>query len=162
ELLELVEHLSDDQLTRLKRGGHDPEKVYAAYKAAIEHKGAPTVILAHTVKGYGLGEAGEGKNIAHQAKKIDAKHLLEFRSRVGRSVSEEEVAKAGFSTPAGDSREMLYLRDRRKQLGGYVPTRKTECPKRKAPGEDFVRAYATGSGTKAPSTTTVFVDMLSR
>jgi pyruvate dehydrogenase E1 component len=162
ELLQLVEHLSDEQITKLKRGGHDPEKVYAAYKAAVEHKGSPTVILAHTVKGYGLGEAGEGKNIAHQAKKIDPKYLLEFRSRFGLSVSDEEVAKAGFSKPSGDSREMRYLRERREQLGGAVPARQVQCPKLKAPGEDFVKAYAAGSGTKAPSTTTVFVDLLGR
>jgi pyruvate dehydrogenase E1 component len=162
ELLKLVEHLSDDQITKLKRGGHDPEKVYAAYKSAVEHQGSPTVILAHTVKGYGLGEAGEGKNIAHQQKKIDAKHLLEFRSRFGLSVSDEEVAKAGFSKPSGDSREMRYLRERRVELGGDLPSRRVQCPKLKAPGADFVRAYATGSGTKAPSTTMVFVDMLGR
>jgi pyruvate dehydrogenase E1 component len=162
EVLQLVEHLSDDQIVKLKRGGHDPEKVYAAYKAAVEHKGSPTVILAHTVKGYGLGEAGEGKNIAHQQKKIDAKHLLEFRSRFGLSVSDEEVAKAGFSKPSGDSREMRYLRERRELLGGPTPSRSISCPKLKAPGEDFVKAYAAGSGSKTPSTTMVFVDMLGR
>ncbi len=162
ELLQLVEHLSDEQITNLKRGGHDPEKVYAAYHAAVENKGRPTVILAHTVKGYGLGEAGEGKNIAHQQKKIDQKAMLEFRSRFGLSVSDEEVAKAGFSRPADDSREMRYLRERRERLGGYVPARRVNCPKLKAPGEDFVRAYAGGSGNKAPSTTMVFVDMLGR
>jgi pyruvate dehydrogenase E1 component len=162
ELLKLVEHMSDDQITKLKRGGHDPEKVYAAYKAAVEHRGSPTVILAHTVKGYGLGEAGEGKNIAHQQKKIDAKYLLEFRSRFGLSVSDEEVAKAGFSKPSGDTREMRYLRERRQQLGGDLPSRRVQCPKLKSPGEDFVRAYATGSANKAPSTTMVFVDMLGR
>jgi pyruvate dehydrogenase E1 component len=162
EVLKLVEHLSDDQIVKLKRGGHDPEKVYAAYRAAVEHVGSPTVILAHTVKGYGLGEAGEGKNIAHQQKKIDAKHLLEFRSRFGLSVSDEDVAKAGFSKPSGDAREMVYLRDRRKQLGGSMPARSVDCPKLKAPGEDFIKAYAGGSGNKAPSTTMVFVDLLGR
>src|SRR5262245_33894750 len=91
ELLELVEHLSDEQLEKLKRGGHDPEKVFAAYQAAIDHHGTPTVVLAHTVKGYGLGEAGEGKNIAHQQKKIQAKYLLEFRNRFGLPLSDEEV-----------------------------------------------------------------------
>jgi pyruvate dehydrogenase E1 component len=162
ELLKLVEHLSDEQITKLKRGGHDPEKVFAAYKAAVEHKGSPTVILAHTVKGYGLGEAGEGKNIAHQQKKIDAKQMLEFRSRFGLSVSDEEVNKSGFSKPADDSREMRYLRERRRLLGGYVPARRVSCPRLKAPGEDLVKAYAGGSGNKAPSTTMVFVDLLGR
>lgn len=162
ELLQLVEHLSDDQLTKLKRGGHDPEKVFAAYKAAVEHRGAPTVILAHTVKGYGLGEAAEGKNVAHQAKKIDSKHMLEFRTRFGLSVSDEEVEKVGFYKPADDSRDMVYLRERRKALGGPIPARRVVCPVLTAPGEDFVKAYADGSGTKAPSSTTVFVDMLGR
>jgi pyruvate dehydrogenase E1 component len=162
ELLKLVEHLSDEQLTKLKRGGHDPEKVYAAYKAAVEHKGQPTVILAHTVKGYGLGEAGEGKNITHQLKKIEEKHLLEFRNRFGLGISDEVVGKAGFLKPAADTREVQYLQERRKELGGYLPSRRVSCPPLKAPGEEFVKAYAGGSGTKAPSTTMVFVDMLGR
>ena len=96
---------------KLKRGGHDPEKVYAAYKAAVEHQGSPTVILAHTIKGYGLGEAGEGKNIAHQPKKIEAKYLIEFRNRFGLSVSDEDVAKAAFYKPPEDSSEMQYLQN---------------------------------------------------
>ncbi|HEX5270192.1 MAG TPA: pyruvate dehydrogenase (acetyl-transferring), homodimeric type [Gemmataceae bacterium] len=163
ELLKLVEHLSDEQLSKLKRGGHDPEKVYAAYKAAVEHTGRPTVILAATVKGYGLGEAGEGKNIAHQQKKMQAKYLLEFRNRFGLPLSDEEVEHADFHRPAADSREMKYLQERRKALGGYLPQRKHACcAPLKVPGEDFVSAYAQGSGDKAPSTTMVFVDMLGR
>jgi pyruvate dehydrogenase E1 component len=163
ELLQLVEHLSDEQLEKLKRGGHDPEKVYAAYKAAVEHRGTPTVILAHTVKGYGLGEAGEGKNIAHQQKKIQAKYLVEFRNRFGLPLSDEEVEHADFHRPPDDSREMRYLQERRKLLGGYLPQRRSKtAPPLKAPGEDFVEPYAKGSGDKAPSTTMVFVDMLGR
>jgi pyruvate dehydrogenase E1 component len=162
ELLRLVENLSDDQLTKLKRGGHDPVKVYAAYKAAVEHRGQPTVILAHTVKGYGLGEAGEGKNVAHQTKKIDAKYLLEFRSRFGLSVSDETVNKVGFYKPPEDSNEMKYLRKRRKELGGYLPVRKVTCPPLKAPPVEFVQNYTQGSGNKALSTTIAFVDMLDR
>ncbi len=163
ELLELVEHLSDEQLEKLKRGGHDPEKVYAAYKAAVDHRGSPTVILAHTVKGYGLGEAGEGKNIAHQQKKIQAKYLLEFRNRFGIPLSDEDVEHAAFHRPADDAREMRYLQERRKLLGGYLPQRRAKAaPPLKTPGEDFVAAYAPGSGDKAPSTTMVFVDMLGR
>ena len=104
ELLKLVEHMTDEQLAKLKRGGHDPEKVYAAYKAAVEHKGSPTVILAHTIKGYGLGEAGEGKNIAHQAKKIDAKHLLEFRNRFGLTVPDEARQQGRLLQAAGGLR----------------------------------------------------------
>ena len=97
ELLKLVEHLSDEQLTKLKRGGHDPEKVYAAYKAATEHRGTPTVILVHTVKGYGLGEAGEGKNTTHQLKKVKEKFLLEFRNRFALPLDDSDVAKAEFT-----------------------------------------------------------------
>jgi pyruvate dehydrogenase E1 component len=162
ELLKLVEHLSDEQLMKLKRGGHDPEKVYAAFKAATEHRAAPTVILVHTIKGYGLGEAGEGMNTTHQVKKLKEKFLLEFRNRFGLPLSDEEVEKAEFHKPAADSREMKYLHERRQALGGYVPERQVNCPSLKAPGPDFVQPYAKGSGDKAPSTTMVFVDMLSR
>src|SRR5579875_3346364 len=162
ELLKLVENLSDEQLCKLKRGGHDPVKVYAAYKAAVEHRGQPTVILAHTVKGYGLGEAGEGKNVAHQVKKFDAKYLLEFRNRFGLSVSDETVNKVGFYKPPEDSNEMKYLRKRRKELGGYLPVRQVKCPPLKAPPVEFVQNYTKGSGNKALSTTIAFVDMLDR
>ena len=106
ELLKLVENYSDEKLEKMKRGGHDPEKVYAAYKAAIEHKGQPTVILAKTIKGYGLGEAGEGRNIAHNQKKMNEKELLEFRSRFGIPISDEEVANAPFYRPPETSLEI--------------------------------------------------------
>jgi len=163
ELLQLVEHLSDEQLEKLKRGGHDPEKVYAAYKAAVDNRGRPTVILAHTVKGYGLGEAGEGKNTAHQQKKIQAKYLVEFRNRFGLPLSDEEVEHAAFHRAPDDSREMQYLQERRKVLGGYLPQRRArKTPPLKAPGEELVAAYAKGSGDKTPSTTMVFVDILGR
>src|SRR5437660_12605136 len=127
---------------KLKRGGHDPEKVYAAYQAATEHRGAPTVILVHTIKRYGLGEAGEGKNTTHQLKKVKDKFLVEFRNRFGLPLSDEDVAKAEFHKPAADSRELHYLRERRKALGGYVPTRTARAPALKAPGQDFVQPYA--------------------
>jgi pyruvate dehydrogenase E1 component len=162
ELLKLVENLSDEQLTKLKRGGHDPVKVYAAYKTAVEHRGQPTVILAHTVKGYGLGDAGEGKNVAHQTKKVEAKYLIEFRNRFGLAVSDEAVNKAGFYKPPDDSSELKYLQKRRKDLGGYLPARRVSCPPLKAPPAEFVQAYAKGSGEKALSTTIAFVDMLGR
>ncbi len=123
ELEELVSHLSDEKLRTLRRGGHDPEKVYAAYKAAVESNGKPTVILAKTIKGYGLGEAGEGRNITHQQKKLNEDEYREFRSRFGIPISDEEVSKAPFYRPAADSPEMQYLQQRRKELGGYVPTR---------------------------------------
>jgi pyruvate dehydrogenase E1 component len=162
ETRKLVEHVTDEQLTKLKRGGHDPVKVFAAYKAAVEHTGSPTVILAHTVKGYGLGEAGEGKNVAHQQKKIAAEQLIAFRNRFGLPVSDGQVAKAGFYKPAPDSGELRYLHERRKALGGYLPRRVVHCPPLRAPGEDFVAYYAKGTGEKAPSTTGVFVDMLGK
>src|SRR5687767_9164776 len=121
-LLEMVKHLSDEQLKKLRLGGHDPVKVYNAYKAAIEHKGQPTVILARTIKGYGLGEAGEGKNITHQQKKLNESDLRSFRSRFGIPISDDQIADAPFYRPPDDSDELQYLHDRRKSLGGFVPT----------------------------------------
>jgi pyruvate dehydrogenase E1 component len=162
ELLKLVEHMSDEQLARLKRGGHDPEKVFAAYKAAVDHHSSPTVILAKTVKGYGLGEAGEGMNVTHQQKKLQSKHLKEFRIRFGLPLSDEQVTNAAFYRPAEDTREMRYLKERRQELGGYLPARVVKCTSAKVPGAEFVNAYAKGSGDKAPSTTGVFVDLLGR
>ena len=120
QLLEMVEHLSDEQIQKMRRGGHDPEKVYAAYKAAMEHKGSPTVILAKTIKGYGLGEAGEGKNITHQQKKLNEEELREFRSRFGIPISDDDIAKAPFYRPPDDSPEMQYLQ-RTAQGTGWPP-----------------------------------------
>ncbi len=162
ELLKLVEHLTDEQLEKLKRGGHDPDKVYAAYKAAVEYKGGPTVILVHTVKGYGLGEAGEGKNTTHQQKKLKAKHLIEFRNRFGLPISDEDIAQAPFYKPPEESEEIKYVKERRKQLGGPLPARVIRAPRLKAPGPEFIQGYTKGSGDKAPSTTGVFVDILGR
>jgi pyruvate dehydrogenase E1 component len=162
ELLKLVEHLSDEDLQRLKRGGHDPEKVYAAYKAALDHRGSPTVILAKTVKGYGLGEAGEGKNTTHQQKKLTAEHLISFRDRFGLPLSDDDVSHAGFYRPSEDHAEIKYMRDRRTALGGPLPARLVRCPALKAPGPEFVQRYANGSGDKTPSTTMGFVDILDK
>src|SRR5216117_2346582 len=120
----MVKHLSDDQLKKMTLGGHDPVKVYNAYKAAVEHKGRPTVILARTIKGYGLGEAGEGKNITHQQKKMNEEELRAFRTRFGIPVSDSEIAKTPFYRPPQDSIETKYMRVRRRALGGYVPARK--------------------------------------
>ena len=106
ELLEMVKNYSDERLVKLRRGGHDPEKVYAAYKAAIEFHGKPTVILAKTIKGYGLGEAGEGRNISHNQKKLNEEELREFRSRFGIPISDDDVANAPFYKPADDSPEL--------------------------------------------------------
>jgi pyruvate dehydrogenase E1 component len=123
-LLQLVEPLPDEALRRLRLGGHDPRKVYAAYKAAVDHQGSPTVILARTIKGYGLGEAGEGKNVTHQQKKLNEDELREFRSRFGIPVSDEDCIELPFYRPAEDSAEIQYLRARREALGSYVPQRK--------------------------------------
>ena len=123
ELLEMVNHLTDDQIRKLLRGGHDPQKVYAAYKRAVEHHGSPTVILAKTVKGYGLGEAGEGRNITHQQKMLNEKELREFRTRFEVPMPDEEVVETPFYRPPLDSRETQYLLERRKNAG-RVPAAK--------------------------------------
>jgi pyruvate dehydrogenase E1 component len=123
ELLELVKNYSDEKLQKLRRGGHDPEKVYAAFKAAIDNVGKPTVVLAHTIKGYGLGEGGEGRNMTHNQKKLNEEELREFRSRFGIPISDERVAEVPFYKPPDDSPEMVYLRQRRESLGGPVPSR---------------------------------------
>ncbi|GBD37966.1 Pyruvate dehydrogenase E1 component [bacterium HR37] len=159
-LLEMVKHLSDEQLRKLRRGGHDPEKVYAAYKAAVEHKGAPTVILAKTIKGYGLGESGEGKNITHQQKKLNEEELREFRSRFGIPISDEDVAKAPFYKPPDDSPEMKYLHARRQELGGYVPQRVVKCKPLKAPPEELFEEFYRGSNGREVSTTMAYVRIL--
>ena len=156
ELQQLVANLSDDQIQRLKRGGHDPEKVYAAYKAAVEHVGAPSVILAKTIKGYGLGEAGEGKNISHQQKSINEDELREFRSRFSIPISDEEVAQAPFYRPAPDSQEMAYLQERRRVLGGSLPQRRTAAPKLDVPGLEAFKELLGGSGDREFSTTGAF------
>ena len=162
DLVKMVEHLSDEQLRNLRRGGHDPEKVYTAFKAAVEHTGAPTVILAKTIKGYGLGEAGEGKNITHQQKKLNEDELAEFRTRFGIPISDEDVAKAPFYKPAPDSHEMRYLLERRKQLGGYVPSRKTDIRPLKTPPEDIFEEFYKGTEGREASTTMVFVRILAK
>jgi len=162
ELLKLVEHLSDEQLAKLTRGGHDPQKVYAAFKAAIEHKGAPTLILAKTIKGYGLGEAGEGRNITHQQKKLNEDELAEFRTRFGIPISDEEVANAPFYRPADDSKELAYLHEQRKKLGGSLPRREVKCPKLAPPSREFIEPFMRGTDGRSVSTTMVFVDLLKR
>ncbi len=161
-LLDMVKHLSDEQIQRLKRGGHDPEKVYAAYKAAVEHRGSPTVILAKTIKGYGLGEAGEGRNITHQQKKLNEEELREFRTRFGIPIADEDVAEAPFYKPPDDSPEMRYLHARRQELGGYVPSRRAECEPLKTPSEEVFEEFYRGSEGREASTTMVFVRLLSR
>ena len=162
ELLKIAEDLSDEQLRKMKRGGHDPEKVYAAFKAAVDNTGSPTVILAKTIKGYGLGESGEGKNITHQQKKLNEEELAEFRTRFGIPISDEEVAKAPFYKPSEDSPEIKYLKERRKLLGGYVPVRKTSIRPLKTPPEDIFEEFYKGTEGKEASTTMVFVRLLAK
>ena len=162
ELLEMVGHLSDDKLRSLRRGGHDPEKVYAAYKAAVESEGKPTVILAKTIKGYGLGEAGEGRNITHQQKQLNEEEYREFRSRFGIPISDDDVSRAPFYRPPEDSPEMEYLRQRREALGGYVPTRVTNTPSIRVPAIDEFAESLSSSGEREVSTTMAFVKHFGR
>jgi pyruvate dehydrogenase E1 component len=160
-LLKLVEPLPDEALRRLRLGGHDPRKVYAAYKAAVEHTGSPTVVLARTIKGYGLGEAGEGKNVTHQQKKLNEDELREFRSRFGIPLNDVDVHEVPFYRPAEDSEEIRYLRARREELGGYVPQRKVRSkPLGGGNLEELFREFHDGSDEREVSTTMAFVAML--
>ena len=159
ELLELVNHLSDEQISKLLRGGHDVRKMYAAYKAASEHKGQPTVVLAKTVKGYGLGEAGEGKNISHQQKKMNEKELREFRKRFDIPISDDVIAETPFFRPTPDSVETKYLLARRQALGGFVPARIVKPVTLDVPKLDYFAEFLKGSTSDA-STTMAFVRLL--
>ncbi len=123
-LEDLFKNLSDEELRKMKRGGHDPEKVYTAYRAAVEHTGSPTVILAKTIKGYGLGESGEGKNITHQQKKLNEEELKEFRARFGIPISDEEIAKAPFYRPSDDTHEMQYFKRAQRKIGRFCTNTK--------------------------------------
>ena len=159
-LLKLVEPLPDEALRRLRLGGHDPRKVYAAYKAAFEHKGGPTVILARTIKGYGLGEAGEGKNVTHQQKKLNEEELREFRSRFGIPLSDNDISDVPFYRPPEDSEEISYLKARREALGGYTPRRKIRSTPLVADHDELFREFHDGSDGREVSTTMAFVAML--
>ncbi len=161
-LLDLVRHLSDDQLKKLKLGGHDPEKVYAAYRTAVRHRGSPTVILARTIKGYGLGEAGEGKNITHQQKKMNEDELRAFRSRFGIPLSDEALAAGAFHRPPEDSPEMVYVRERREALGGAVPARSVRSAPLKVSLGDLFKEFHEGTGERSASSTMAFVRMLAK
>lgn len=162
ELQKLVENYTDEQLEKMKRGGHDPEKVFAAFHAAVNNEGSPTVILAKTVKGYGLGEAGEGKNITHQQKKLNDEELKHFRTRFGIPISDDEVADAPFYKPSEDSAEIRYLKERRKELGGYVPKRIVRNHKIQAPSTETFKEFAEGTDGHEVSTTMVFVRILAK
>ncbi|MBW6508600.1 MAG: pyruvate dehydrogenase (acetyl-transferring), homodimeric type [Desulfuromonadales bacterium] len=162
ELLELVKDFTDEQLGALRRGGHDPVKVHAAYKAAVEHKGSPTVILAQTIKGYGLGEAGEGKNITHSQKKLNEDELKEFRTRFNIPISDDQIAAAPFYKPADDSPEMQYLKQRRKELGGSLPKRFSGSQPMACQTDWLVQEYLGGSGERELATTMAFVHLLAK
>ena len=161
-LLDMVRHLSDEQLKKLRLGGHDPLKVYNAFKAAVEHQGAPTVVLARTIKGYGLGEAGEGKNVTHQQKKMNEGDLRTFRTRFGIPISDDEIADAPFYRPPDDSAEIQYLRERRRALGGFVPSRTVRAESINPPLDELFEEFAKGTEGRKASTTMVFVRMLSK
>jgi len=160
ELLDLVSHLSDEQIMHLKRGGHDPKKVYNAYKVAVENTGSPTLILAHTIKGYGLGEAGEGRNITHQQKKLNEAEIAHFRSRFEIPIPDEAARNASFYRPPDDSPEMAYLHERRRVMGGYIPTRTTPASKVQAPPLAYLAESLAGSQGREVSTTMAFVRIL--
>ncbi|UCD17500.1 MAG: pyruvate dehydrogenase (acetyl-transferring), homodimeric type [Candidatus Zixiibacteriota bacterium] len=161
-LLEMVKNYSAEKLQKLRRGGHDPEKVFAAYRAAVEQKNAPTVILAKTIKGYGLGEAGEGRNITHQQKKLNEQELREFRSRFGIPISDKDISEAPFYRPAEDSPEIRYLQERRKELGGYVPKRIAAVGPIVPPDADLFDEYFEGTDKREVTTTMVAVHILSK
>ena len=160
ELKELVADMSDDDIWRLDRGGHDAQKVYAAYAAAMKHTGQPTVILAKTVKGYGMGEAGEGQNITHQQKKMGEDALRAFRDRFNIPVSDDKVAKAPYYRPPDDSAEVKYINERRKALGGYLPSRRKTAAPLEIPDISSFDAQLKGTGDREISTTMAFVRML--
>ena len=162
DLLKMVEKMSNDQLFKMKRGGHDPEKVFAAYKEAVEYKGKPTVILAKTIKGYGLGEAGEGKNITHQQKKLNEEEMKEFRSRFGIPISDDQIANDPFFKPDENSDEIKYLKKKRGELGGSVPSRRTDVRPIKAPPESIFEEFFKGTEGREVSSTMVFVRILSK
>ena len=162
KLASLVNNLSDQELKSMRRGGHDPVKVHAAMNAALKHKGAPTVILAQTIKGYGMGEAGEGKNITHQQKKLNDEELRYFRDRFDIPISDDKIDEVPFYRPDENSTEMQYLRDRRKNLGGYLPKRIVAVrpmPERK---DDLVAEFEAGTEDREVTTTMVFVRILSK
>ena len=162
KLLELVRHLSDDDLKKLRMGGHDPLKVYNAYRAAVTHKGGPTVVLVRTIKGYGLGEAGEGKNITHQQKKMNENDLRYFRDRFGIPIPDDRIAEAPFFRPDESSPEMRYLRERRAALGGSVPKRIVRAASIRPDLSDVFDEFSKGTEGRKASTTMVFVKMLAK
>ncbi|MEI7635471.1 MAG: pyruvate dehydrogenase (acetyl-transferring), homodimeric type [bacterium] len=162
ELLDMVKDMTDEQIMALRRGGHDPQKVYSAFKAAMEHKGQPTVILVKTIKGYGMGEAGEGRNISHQQKKLSEDELREFRNRFQIPVPDDEVDDLPFYRPPDGSPEAEYIKARRKELGGFLPHRNAKAAPITMPERDYFAQFYGGSGGREVSTTMAFVQIFLR
>ncbi len=160
ELREMVATMSDDDIWRLNRGGHDPHKVYAAYAAAMEHTGQPTVILAKTVKGYGMGDSGEALNITHQQKKMPTEAIREFRDRFKVPIADDQLDEMPFYKPDEDSAEMKYLRERREALGGYMPKRRRTADSLPIPPLSTFSQQLKSSGDREFSTTMAFVRIL--
>jgi pyruvate dehydrogenase E1 component len=160
ELKEMVANMSDEEIWHLNRGGHDPQKVYAAYASAVANVGAPTVILAKTVKGFGMGKAGEGLNSTHQQKKLSDDALKEVRDRFNIQITDEEIAGLSFRKPAAESEEMRYLQERRAALGGYLPARTSVAPLLVVPPLEAFSTLLEGTGDREISTTMALVRML--
>lgn len=161
ELASLADSLSDEDIEQLNRGGHDPYKVYAAYHQAVNHKGQPTVILAHTIKGYGFGKAGEATNTTHSLKKLDTETLKAFRDRFGVPIDNQNIEEVPYYRPAPDSPEALYMKSKRESLGGFYPKRRVSSPPLQVPGLELFESQLQGSGDREISTTMAFVRMLS-
>ncbi len=160
ELAELAQGMTDEQIDRLKRGGHDIVKIYAAYEAAAKHTGQPTVILAHTKKGYGMGHAGQGKMTTHSQKKFDEEALIGFRNRFNLPLSDDQAINLDFYRPSEDSKEMQYLQQRRAELGGYLPKRIIDCERLPIPPLESYAGFALAPDDKSMSTTMAFVRLL--
>jgi len=160
ELKELVSSMTDNDIWKLNRGGHDPHKVYAAYHAAMHHQGSPTVVIAKTVKGYGMGKSGESINTTHQQKKLDEQDLLYYRDRFNVPLTDEQVKNIEYYRPAENSEEIRYLKERRKQLGGFIPERSSLAKPIKAPPTDIFESFMKSTGDKEMSTTMALVRML--
>jgi pyruvate dehydrogenase E1 component len=156
----MVANMSDEEIWYLNRGGHDPEKIYAAYDAAMKHSDGPTIILAKTIKGYGMGSAGEGQNTAHQQKKMAFEALKEMRDRFNIPVSDKDIENVPYYKPDPDSAELEYLQERRKSLGGYLPQRRRKAAALEVPGVEVFKTQLEGTGEREASTTMAFVRML--
>ena len=160
ELKELVSSMTDNDIWKLNRGGHDPHKVYSAYNSAMQNKGSPTVVIAKTVKGYGMGKSGESLNTTHQQKKLDEQDLLYYRDRFNVPLTDKQVKNIEYYKPAENSEEIKYLKERRRQLGGFIPERSSFATPIKAPPKDIFESFMKSTGDKEMSTTMALVRML--